>query len=204
MPHTSPVPTSPTLAPTAPGVTSPARRRRPAPLAVGLAAGVALALAGCAATASAGGSTPAVGTTQEGGRTTYGTPFTYADGLTVQVDAPARFTPTPRAEWERGAKDVVVRLTITVTNGSPAAYSPDTFSATAVSGGLEAAPVVDSASRIELTGPDVTAEPAQDVSFPLAFAVPDPDDVTVTVDPALGGYGALVVSAAEDAGPDAS
>ncbi len=174
--------------------TSTTRRRSVSRLAVALAAGAALALAGCATTASAGGSTPGSGGTQEGGQTVFGEPFTYDDGLSVQVDTPARFTPTPRAEWERGADDVVVRVKVTVSNGSPAAYSPDTFSASAVSAGTDAALVLDSASRIDLTGPAVTVEPAEEVSFHLAFAVQDPDDVTVTVEPALGGYEPVVIS----------
>ncbi|MBO0919319.1 hypothetical protein J1G42_00570 [Cellulomonas sp. zg-ZUI222] len=174
----------------------PARAARPRRLhrvVVGLAAATLLVAPGCAAGASADAG-PTTATAHAGAEVTFGTPFEYADGLLVDVTAPARFTPTAQAEWDRAVPGVLVRVRVSITNGTDAEFRPNTLIATAVSGGQDAVAVLDPGSQIGQTGPDAAVPAGGSVAFPLAFLVQDPADVRLTVEPALGGYEPLVLT----------
>lgn len=172
---------------------------RPAPLArrrrqvAALAAAVALVAAGCTSAASAEEAEPTAAATHEGGQVPFGRPFEYADGLFLQIKSPLVFTPTSQAEGIDEAQGEPVRIRFTITNGTRQAYTPHTLSASVVSDGVTATQVIDPGLQIGLTGPSTELRTANVVSFDLAFVVADPDDVTLTVVPALGGYEPLVL-----------
>ncbi|SFK45916.1 hypothetical protein [Cellulomonas sp. KH9] len=170
-----------------------ARPHRVRRVAAALGAAVLLAASGCAAGASADAG-PTTVAPHPGAEVTFGTPHEYADGLVVEVTAPARFTPTARAEWDRSVQGLPVRVRVTITNGTGADFRPNTLSAVGVSAGQDALAIVDPGSQIEETGPDSPVAAGESVAFSLAFLVQDPADVGLTVEPALGGYGPLVLT----------
>ncbi|WP_155378667.1 hypothetical protein [Cellulomonas sp. JZ18] len=149
--------------------------------------------AACTSSAEAGeAATPTAEVTQAGSTVPFGRPYQYGDGLFVLVKEPQEFEPSREAQGVD--EGVPVRVRVQVTNGTRRSYTPSTLEATAMSGGAQATQVVDLTREIDAAGPYVTLDPGQTVSFDLAFAVADPDDVTVTVAPALGGYEPLVVT----------
>lgn len=150
--------------------------------------------AGCAATASAEVGEPAPQVTHPGGEISFGSAYEYADGLFLQVKDPVKFTPTAQAEWDREVDGVPVRIAVSVTNGTRDDFTPHALTAVVVSDGVEAEPILDPGLQIGLTGPSVRLRPAGVAKFELAFLVADPDDVTLTVVPALGGYDPIVVT----------
>ncbi|ADG73075.1 hypothetical protein Cfla_0156 [Cellulomonas flavigena DSM 20109] len=170
--------------------TSVRRTRRTAVVAA--AAAAVLLAAGCASTASAGGSDePAQAATYAGTTTTFGESYTYANGLVVEVKAPAAFVPSEGADVA-GAEGEAVRVRVNLINGTSNEFVPDKLGVTVVSGGVEATQILDPGSRIELTGPSRPLGRADVVAFDLAFVVEDPEDVTLTLTPALGGYDPVV------------
>ena len=161
-----------------------------------LAAGVALAVAGCSASASAeGGDEPAAIATYAGAEVAFGESFTYGNGLVVEVRKPVTFTPSETADGVEGVDGTPVRLRVNVINGSSQDFVPDGIGVTLESGGEEAPQILDPGQRIELTGPQRTLTRGDVAAFDLAFVVADPDDLTVTLVPALAGYDPLVVTA---------
>ena len=88
-----------------------------------------------------------------------------------------------------------VRLRVNVINGSSQDFVPDGIGVTLESGVEEAPQILDPGQRIELTGPQRTLTRGDVAAFDLAFVVADPDDLTVTLVPALAGYDPLVVTA---------
>lgn len=160
---------------------------------VAAAAAAVLLAAGCASTASAGGSgEPAQAATYAGTTTTFGQSFTYANGLVVEVKKPVAFAPSEFADGVEGADGEPVRVRVNLINGTSNEFVPDKLGATVVSGGVEATQILDPGSRIELTGPSRPLGRADVVAFDLAFVVEDPEDVTLTLTPALGGYDPVV------------
>ncbi|QCB94877.1 hypothetical protein [Cellulomonas shaoxiangyii] len=125
------------------------------------------------------------------GLTAFGAPFTYADGLAVEVAAPQPFTPSRTAVG--GDAGTPVLFQVTVTNDTGATYRASTLEVTATSGGLEAEPVWDPDQGVELSGPMFAVPPGGAVQFRVGFAVREPDDVRLTIVPALYGYEPLEV-----------
>lgn len=178
--------------------TSPSRataRRSPRAIAVGAGVvAVLLAAGACSSATAEENSGPTAATVYTGAQQPFGAPFEYANGLFLQVKSPVGFEPTSQAEpWDEGAGQPV-RIRFTITNGTRGEFTPHTLSATAVSGGVEATPIVDPGSQIGVTGPSVALRTANVANFDLAFLVQDPNDVTLTVLPALGGYEPLVLT----------
>ncbi|GIG41357.1 hypothetical protein Cph01nite_31190 [Cellulomonas phragmiteti] len=159
------------------------------------AAAALLAAAGCTSTASAGGSTePAEIATYAGGQTSFGESFTYANGLVIEVKKPVPFVPTAQAEGLEAADGQPVKVRISIINGSSVEYVPDTLGVTIVSGGKQAEQIIDPGSRIELTGPSRALGRSGVVAFDLAFVVEDPEDLTLSLVPSLGGYDPMVLT----------
>lgn len=174
---------------------TPARRSRTS-LVVAAAATAALLAAGCTSTASAGGSTePAEISTFAGAQTTYGQSFTYDNGLVVEVKKPVGFVPSEFADGVEGVEGDPVKIRVNIINGTSGEFVPDTVGVTLVSGGEQATQILDPGSNIELTGPTRPLGRADVVAFDLAFLVQDPEDVTVTLTPSLGGYDPVIFTA---------
>ncbi|MCC2315035.1 hypothetical protein [Cellulomonas xiejunii] len=172
---------------------TPARRRT---VVVAVAAAALLAAAACTSTASAGGSDkPAERTTYKGGETTFGQSFAYSNGLAVEVEKPSAFVPSASADGAEGVDGEPVKVRVYVVNGTSGEFVPNTLEVTVVSDGEEAAQILDPGSRVELTGPGHALGRADVVAFDLAFVVQDPDDVTLTLVPAIAGYEPLVFTA---------
>lgn len=125
------------------------------------------------------------------GATPFGVPFTYADGLVVEVAPPVPFTPSRNAAGGDG--NAAVLLEVTITNGTERTYRASTLEVVAASGGFEAAQVWDPDQAVELSGPTFAVPPGGAVQFRVGFTVQQPDDVRLTVVPALYGYEGLVV-----------
>lgn len=169
--------------------------RRPRTIVVAVAAAALLA-AGCTSTASAGGSDePAEIATYAGTQTTFGKSYTYANGLVVEVKKPTTFVPSEFADGAEGVDGEPVKFRVNIINGTSGEFVPDTLGVSIVSGGQEAVQILDPGSRIELTGPARPMGRSDVVAFDLAFVVQDPDDITLTLSPSLGGYDALVFTA---------
>lgn len=174
--------------------TTPTRRRTALTAAV-LAA--TLLAAGCTSTASAGGSEePAEIATYAGAQVRFGESFTYANGLVIEVKKPVPFVPTESAEGLEGVEGDPVKVRINIINGSSVEYVPDTLGVTIVSAGQPAVQIIDPGSQIELTGPSAPLGRSGVVAFDLAFLVQDPQDITLSLVPSLGGYDPLVVATA--------
>ncbi|MFC8191766.1 hypothetical protein ACFUMH_08915 [Cellulomonas sp. NPDC057328] len=156
---------------------------------VGLAARSALAPTGSSAAGSAADRT--VPDALPAAPTTYGVPFTYADGLTVEVGAPVPFTPSRTASGGTGAAAALVE--VTVTNGTDESYRASTVEATAAVDGAPAAPVWDPDQGVELSGPAFAVPPGGTVQFRVGFEAADPERLRLTLVPALYGYEALVI-----------
>ena len=168
--------------------------RRPRRSAVVAAAAAAVLLAaGCASTATAGGSDePAQAATYAGTTTTFGQSFTYANGLVVEVRKPSAYTPSEGADGVGDADGEPVRVRVNVINGTSNDFVPDKLGVTVLSGGVEATQIHDPAAGVELTGPSRPLGRTDVVAFDLAFVVADPEDVTLTLTPALAGYDPVV------------
>ncbi|QGQ20615.1 hypothetical protein GC089_17250 [Cellulomonas sp. JZ18] len=142
------------------------------------------------AAAPAGAASPEV---LDAGHTTFGTAFAYADGLEVEVGAPQPFTPSPLASGADPGRTTVL-VEVTVTNGTERTYRASTLAVTASSGSTQAPQVADPQHAVELSGPAFAVPPGGEVSFRLGFAVDRPDDLRLTVIPAIYGYAPLVVA----------
>lgn len=174
-----------------PSTTSARAPRTAAALAVLTA--TALLLGGCAGGANAQEGTPGPATVQEGGTVRFGTPFIYDDGLFVEVRDPRTFTPSEAAEVG-AVEGVPVRIRVKITNGTRQPFIPHTLEASVVSGGQPAVQIEDPEIQMGLTGPGIELRSAGTASFELGFVVADPDDVTLTIVPDIGGYEPLVVT----------
>lgn len=121
----------------------------------------------------------------------YGHAHTYGDGLEVAVNAPARYEPSTNATGaEQG---IPVKLQVVVTNRTDEPFRPNTMVVTATSAGQPATAIWDPDHGVSLTGPDVSVPSGATASFNIAFAVAEPGDVRLEVQPALYGYGPMVV-----------
>ena len=153
----------------------------------------ALLLGGCAGGASAQDGEPGPAAVQEGGTVRFGTPFIYDDGLFVEVRDPQTFTPGLEAE-PSGVEGVPVRIRVKLTNGTRQPFTPDPLEASVLSRGQPAVQIEDPEIQMGLTGPGIELRSAGTASFELGFVVADPDDITLTIVPDIGGYEPLVVT----------
>ncbi|WP_043110033.1 DUF4190 domain-containing protein [Paraoerskovia marina] len=122
---------------------------------------------------------PADDTSGESDNASFGSTYTYDDGLAVTISEPESFTP---GEWAFGGEDAPahVKFTITVDNGTDEPFDPSLFTTSLASGGAESDSVYDD----DISGsPDTKVMPGKSVSFVVGYGVEDPDDLTMEVSP---------------------
>lgn len=119
------------------------------------------------------------GTTQ-GTDATFGTAYTWDDGLAIEVGAPEPFTPSEYAAGTEGYSDFVV-FTVRIVNGTSENWDPSLFYATLQSGNQEASQVYDSGQLGD--SPSTSLLPGREVQFQIAFGVNDPADLVMEVAP---------------------
>ncbi|MWV48310.1 hypothetical protein GRS96_03345 [Rathayibacter sp. VKM Ac-2803] len=114
----------------------------------------------------------------------FGETFTYTDGVTLSVSAPAEFTPT---EYAAGADQAVnVVFTLTITNGSAQNLDPFTY-ADVSSGGVEASRIFDTdgvAGDIS-TSPSTVILPGGTVTWKEAYSLTDPASIVMQLSPSF-------------------
>lgn len=116
---------------------------------------------------------------QDDGISTFGSAYTYPDGLEVSVSEPQPFTPSSTAAGG-GAHTDHISISITIVNGTGAAFDPTLTFATVQSANTEGDPVFDSGQGVG-GSPNTTILPGRETTFTYAFGVDDPNDVIVEV-----------------------
>lgn len=112
-----------------------------------------------------------------------GSTHKWQNGVSVAVGKPTEFEPSSSAVGTDPGKKYVL-ITFTVVNGSDKEYDPADFQASVQSGDTEAEHVYDPAKGV--SGAPSTQIPTRgETKLSLAFAVPDPADLTVLVAPGL-------------------
>ncbi len=126
---------------------------------------------------------PAPTPSQLEGVATFGKTYTYKDGLSVTVSAPAPFKPSSSAAGVTKGTSAVV-FTITIVNKTTTPFDPVLFHTTAQSGNTEATSIFDSQNGIGLP-PSTKLLPGREVTFKTAFSVADPKDIVMEVTPSF-------------------
>jgi len=132
---------------------------------------------------SAAPAPPPVPTLNQNATDKLGSTHKWQNGVSVAVGKPTEFEPSSSAVGTDPGK-MYVLITFTVVNGSDKEYDPADFQASVQSGDTEAAHVYDPAKGV--SGAPSTQIPTRgETKLSLAFAVPDPADLTVLVAPGL-------------------
>jgi hypothetical protein len=118
-------------------------------------------------------------------------PFLYEDGLEVTVGAPQPYEPSEWAAGTEGGTSYVV-MTVTIVNGSAENFDPAIFYVTASSAGTEATQIYDT-DGLGST-PSTAVLPGGSVSFPIAFALNDPAQIVLEVEPSMFTYESFIVT----------
>lgn len=109
----------------------------------------------------------------------FGESYTYDDGIELAVGAAGPYTPSDTSAGAEGFEQFV-RFDVTIVNGSDVEFDPSMVLTSMTSGGTSASEIFDSANGLE--GSPMTAVlPGQTVTFPVAYAVTDPADLTLEV-----------------------
>ncbi len=124
-----------------------------------------------------------VPTPTQNGTDKLGSTHKWQNGVSVAVGKPTEYEPSSSAVGTDPGKKYVL-ITFTVVNGSDKGYDPAEFQASVQSGDTEAEHVYDSAKGV-LGAPSTQIHMGRETKFSLAFAVPDPADLTVLVAPGL-------------------
>ena len=132
---------------------------------------------------SAAPAPPPVPTLNQNATDKLGSTHKWQNGVSVAVGKPTEFEPSSSAVGTDPGK-MYVLITFTVVNGSDKEYDPTDFQASVQSGDTEAEHVYDSAKG-DLGAPSTQILMGRETKFSLAFAVPDPADLTVLVAPGL-------------------
>jgi hypothetical protein len=111
----------------------------------------------------------------------FGGSFTWTDGVSVTVAAPAPYEPSKYAAGTDKFTNFV-SFQITINNGTAGNFDPSQFYATVSSASTEGDQVYDSANNIN-GAPDTAVLPGRQVVFQLAFGVQDPADLVMEVRP---------------------
>jgi hypothetical protein len=126
---------------------------------------------------------PPVPTLNQNATDKLGSTHKWQNGVSVAVGKPTEFEPSSSAVGTDPGKKYVL-ITFTVVNGSDKEYDPTDFQASVQSGNTEAAHVYDSAKGVS-GAPSTQIPTGRETKLSLAFAVPDPADLTVLVAPGL-------------------
>lgn len=110
----------------------------------------------------------------------FGETYQWSDGIAVTIGPATPFTPSAAAAGAGTGAHVM--FDVTVVNGTSANYEPAIFSVSMQSGNTEASQVFD--VDPELGGaPSTVLLPGREVTFKIGFAVADPADLVMEVQP---------------------
>lgn len=115
----------------------------------------------------------------------FGETYTYEDGVTITVSAPAAYTPTEYAAGADQANNVT--FTFTITNGSKENLDAFTYPQI-TSGGVEASMIFDNNDAVSGSAPSSTVLPGQSLTWTSAYSVADLNKLQVEVSPASFAY----------------
>ncbi len=141
------------------------------------------------------GETPKQNATAEA--PTWGKRYTWANGLSVDVAAPAACTPGPYAAPPNIAR--AVRFKVTVTNGTSAAFETALLSLgdDAQFNGQKAAKVFDSSGGCDSTFDSATVLPGKTYTFDVAYSVgAQPGEMQIVFEPTFNSDKAAFVGQA--------
>lgn len=120
-----------------------------------------------------------------------GVGFTYDNGITITLSAPAAYEPSDSA-FAEGDFDAYVSFDVTITNDSVDPFDPSGLYATMSSGGREAVQSFD--SELGLAGqPQTQVLPGRSVTWSEGWGVADPADLTYQIAPSFEYEAALFV-----------
>lgn len=112
----------------------------------------------------------------------FGQTYTWNDGLSITVSAPQPYTPSTYAAGTVSGEQNIV-FTYTIKNGTKDTFDPTLAEANLNSGGVAASGITDiGGANGNVTGaaPQGKLLPGQSVSWKDAWAVKDPNDLTLT------------------------
>lgn len=113
----------------------------------------------------------------------FGETYTWEDGLSVTVSAPAPYAPSDTS-FVSGTFPAFISLTVTIVNGTTANFDPVMFSTSLQSGNAEAEQVFDTAQGLNGT-PTTAILPGRETQFVIGFGVNDPADLVLEVTPSF-------------------
>lgn len=131
---------------------------------------------------------PSLTDTEGPGILKLGKSFTYSDGLQVTVSTGKPFTASDTAAPTGGAAGVL--YTITMVNGTGAAFDPSLSSATMQAGNTEAEEIFDSAQGLD-GSPTTTVLPGREVEYQIGFEAAGERDVVLEFTPSFD-HGSLL------------
>ena len=111
----------------------------------------------------------------------YGEILTYVDMVSISVSTPAPYTPSESSMGHDLA--AAIQFNVTITNGSDVQLQPMAYG-TLSSGGAEGSEIFDTANGIN-GGPSTVILPGQTVTWPVAYSVNDPADLTMQISPSF-------------------
>lgn len=111
---------------------------------------------------------------------TFGSTYTYDDGVSIHVSEPEPFTP---AEWAAGGEshDQHVRFSVRVVNKSGAPFDASMVYASVASGAGEGDEVFDVDAGLE-GPPETRVLDGREVTWKVGFGVDDPKDIVMQVE----------------------
>jgi len=115
-----------------------------------------------------------------------GSGYTYADGLSIAVSRPKRFSPSETAVGVE-AKKATALFELTLTNKTERNVDPNLITVTASSGGVEASGVFDAEKRIG-GAPQTTVRSGKSITWKQAFSLANLNDITMDVNPDFTRY----------------
>lgn len=119
----------------------------------------------------------------------FGEFFRYGSGLKIQVEAPERFTPSG---WIERRPGVPLRLRVTVRNGTEELWNPSQLHVRLASGFVPAEQIFDYDQDV-VARPEERVPHGETVTFFVGYWVPDPERLSLEVDPGHG-YQTTVVT----------
>lgn len=112
----------------------------------------------------------------------FGKAHTFPDGVKVTVSKPKTFMPS--ATSVNGGEPAFVTFTLTVENATKAPVDPAEVFVTVQSGNGQGGQVLDPKGGIK-EPPTKTVPPGKKTTWPLAYGILDPEDITITVLPGI-------------------
>ncbi|WP_316668912.1 hypothetical protein [uncultured Propionibacterium sp.] len=129
---------------------------------------------------SASRSTQSSGASAQGSDATFGTAYTWGDGLSLEVSAPEAYTPGEYAAGTDAYSQFVV-FTMRIVNNTGQTWDPALFTASLQSGNREGSRVYDSGQLPDT--PTTSLLDGREAQFQMAFGVADPADLVLEISP---------------------